>query len=193
MTNAQKWFCIISLLLLAIVGIAQQQYSGGQAVSITSGTVTATQATGSNLHVQVDAAPTTAVTGTFWQSTQPVSLATAPALVASTAKIGITYPYTSCGATPITVALQALPTVTTTVTGTTTCLLSLSLQNTSSSTSYTVTITDGQGSPVSFLNAVTLNPLETREYSYPNGMKFTTGIKWSATNAAVTGAIEGLQ
>jgi hypothetical protein len=29
-----------------------------------------------------------AVTGTFWQSTQPVSIATAPALVASNAKIG---------------------------------------------------------------------------------------------------------
>lgn len=38
-----------------------------------SGTVTATQATGSNLHVVVDTAPTTAVTGTFWQATQPVS------------------------------------------------------------------------------------------------------------------------
>jgi len=33
----------------------------------------ATQATGSNLHVVVDTAPTTAVTGTFYQATQPVS------------------------------------------------------------------------------------------------------------------------
>lgn len=36
-------------------------------------TVTVTQATGSNLHTVVDSAPTTAVTGTFWQATQPVS------------------------------------------------------------------------------------------------------------------------
>lgn len=43
-----------------------------------SGTVTAVQATGTNLHVVVDSAPTTAVTGTFWQATQPVSLATQP-------------------------------------------------------------------------------------------------------------------
>jgi hypothetical protein len=35
--------------------------------------VTVTQGTGSNLHVTVDSAPTTAVTGTFWQATQPVS------------------------------------------------------------------------------------------------------------------------
>jgi hypothetical protein len=75
-----------------------------------SGTVTVQQATGTNLHVVVDSAPTTAVTGTFWQttqpvsgtfwqttqpvsgtfwqSTQPVSIATAPALVASSAIIG---------------------------------------------------------------------------------------------------------
>lgn len=39
-------------------------------------------------HVIVDTAPTTAVTGTFWQSTQPVSIATAPVLVAGSAIIG---------------------------------------------------------------------------------------------------------
>jgi hypothetical protein len=43
-----------------------------------SGSVTATQATGSNLHVVVDTAPTTAVTGTFFQATQPVSAAALP-------------------------------------------------------------------------------------------------------------------
>jgi hypothetical protein len=32
-----------------------------------------TQSSGANLHVNVDSAPTTAVTGTFWQTTQPVS------------------------------------------------------------------------------------------------------------------------
>jgi hypothetical protein len=39
-------------------------------------------------HVTVDAAPTTAVTGTFWQATQPVSVAALPALAAGTAVIG---------------------------------------------------------------------------------------------------------
>ena len=70
-----------------------------QAAQSGTWTSTVTQATGSNLHVVVDTAPTTAVTGTFWQatqpvsgtfwqSTQPVSIATAPALVASSAIIG---------------------------------------------------------------------------------------------------------
>ncbi len=39
-------------------------------------------------HVIVDSAPTTAVTGTFWQATQPVSLVTLPALAAGSAAIG---------------------------------------------------------------------------------------------------------
>jgi hypothetical protein len=39
-----------------------------------SDVVTVVQGTGSNLHVVVDTAPTTAVTGTFWPATQPVSL-----------------------------------------------------------------------------------------------------------------------
>ena len=39
-------------------------------------------------HVIVDTAPTTAVTGTFYQATQPVSLTAAPVLVAGAAVIG---------------------------------------------------------------------------------------------------------
>src|SRR6185295_895663 len=38
-----------------------------------TGNFTVAQATGSNLHVVVDTAPTTAVTGTFFQATQPIS------------------------------------------------------------------------------------------------------------------------
>lgn len=40
--------------------------------------VTVTQATGTNLHVVVDSAPTIAVTGTFFQATQPISAASLP-------------------------------------------------------------------------------------------------------------------
>jgi hypothetical protein len=42
-------------------------------VLTSSDVVTVVQPTGTNLHVVVDAAPTTTVTGTFWQATQPVS------------------------------------------------------------------------------------------------------------------------
>lgn len=51
-------------------------FASAQAVTQSgSWTNTVTQATGSNLHVVVDTAPTTAVTGTFFQTTQPVSIA----------------------------------------------------------------------------------------------------------------------
>jgi len=40
------------------------------------------------LPVSLATAPTTPVTGTFWQATQPVSIATAPVLVAGSALIG---------------------------------------------------------------------------------------------------------
>lgn len=39
---------------------------------------TVTQTTGTNLHVVVDTAPTTAVTGTFFQATQPISAVSLP-------------------------------------------------------------------------------------------------------------------
>ena len=58
-----------------------QPVSGTVSLSGTSsisGTVTAVQPTGTNLHVVVDSAPTTAVTGTFFQATQPVSAASLP-------------------------------------------------------------------------------------------------------------------
>lgn len=47
-------------------------------LSSLSDSVEVKQATGTNLHVVVDTAPTTAVTGTFWQATQPVSASSLP-------------------------------------------------------------------------------------------------------------------
>jgi hypothetical protein len=51
-----------------------QPVSGTVTANAGTGTMTVGQATGTNLHVVVDSAPTTAVTGTFWQATQPVSI-----------------------------------------------------------------------------------------------------------------------
>ena len=212
MTNRQKLFLIIcaaiGLMLGPFIVRAQQQYSGGQAVTVSSGTITATQATGSNLHVAVDSAPSTAVTGTFWQSTQPVSgtfwqstqpvsLASLPALAAGTAKVGMTYPYTGCGTTQVEsgspAGLAALPTSTTVLFSSTSCAITIEIANTSSSTAYTYTITDNASTPIPFVNAASIQPLERDEYTFPNGMKFNAGIKWSASNAAVTGYVLGVQ
>jgi hypothetical protein len=65
----------------------------GSAIAILkaiAGSAAAATPAGTNVigHVIVDTAPSTAVTGTFWQATQPVSLATAPVLVAGSAIVG---------------------------------------------------------------------------------------------------------
>jgi len=200
MTKNQVWCVLIMLAVGVGLGrlIAQQQYSGGQAVTVTSGSVTANAGTGPSTAWKVDLSSTgansTAIKVDPSAVTSPVSLASLPALAAGTNKIGTAYPYTSCGTTAVTMALQALPTTATSVTGSTSCLVNLYLHNTSNSVAYTVTVTDGQGSPVAFLNAVTLNPLETREYNFPNGgPKMTTGLKWNASNVAIVGSVEMMQ
>lgn len=222
MNNAQKWAVIVGLFAIGLVGglYAQQQYSGGQSVTISGaipaganaiGSVTATQATGANLHVDVDSAPSTAVTGTFWQttqpvsgtfwqSTQPVSLATAPALVAGTAKIGVTYPYTGCGTTQYEsgspVGFAALAASTTTLTSTTTCVLSMVVSNTGSA-SFTYYVTDNQATPIPILgssgNPITILPGERDEYTFQNGTKFNSGIKLTASATTGSYYVLGIQ
>jgi len=183
---------IVAAIVIGIVVmlVAQQQSNGGTAVTITSGTVT----------LGAGAANIGAVA---IQSGQTVGLATGSNAIGSitnttfgisagTAKIGITYPYTGCGTTAIESALAAMPTTTTSVTASTTCVLTLYLHNSSSTTAYTVTVTDAGGSNY-ILNGVSLQPLEVRQLNFPNGLKLTSGVKWSASNAAVIAGFEGLQ
>jgi len=200
MTKAMKWVIVLGIAFGALVVVAQQQFSGGQAVTVTSGSITATQGTGSNLHVAVDSAPTTAVTGTFFQGTQPVSLATAPALVASTAKIGITYPYTGCGTTTFEsgspVGFTALAATTTTVTATTTCALTFIVTNTGAS-SFTYYVTDNAATPIPVIgssgNPITILAGERDEYTFQNGAKFNAGIKLTASATTGSFYVLGLQ
>ena len=195
MSNAQKWFVIFGLFLLGLVGgvVAQQQFSGGQAVTVSSGTITATQATGANLHVDVDSAPTTTVSGT-------VGLSALPALVAGTALIGETYPYTGCGTSKVEsgspAGFAAVPTSYTAIETTTTCVLTLVVVNTGSA-SLTYYVTDDQSTPIAVIgsssNPVTILPGERDEYTFPNGAKFNSGIKLAASAAGASYYLLGIQ
>ena len=69
-----------------------------------SQSIAVTQATGTNLHVVVDSAPTTAVTGTFFQATQPVSIASSVAVTGS-----LTDTQLRATAVPVSVSSIALP------------------------------------------------------------------------------------
>jgi hypothetical protein len=182
----------------------QLQTSGGVTVS---GNVNVVQGTGSNLHVAVDSAPTTAVTGTFWQatqpvsgtfwqSTQPVSLASLPALAAGSSLIGYTRPQNGCGTTNYEAGLQMLPNASTSLTATTTCVAYLLLNNTSGS-AVTVTLQDQttncNSAACQILSSFSI-PANSNLMMPMYGTKFTSGIKWNAgTATAVVADVIGNQ
>lgn len=201
---------ILAALLAGVIfvsrpGRAQLQQSGGpgSTVTVTSitgalpagsnaiGSVTATQSSGANLHVDVDSAPTTAVTGTFWQTTQPVSIASLPALAAGTNLIGTAYtiPKTACGNTVESQALEAVPTSSTAVFTSTVCLMVIVLNNTNSS-SVTVTVSDDEGTPVNDVLTFSI-PANSQLIQPLWGVAFTSGVKWAASASGVTGAVLG--
>jgi hypothetical protein len=207
----QKWFVLICLMALMGLGtlIAQLQQSGGpgSAVTITSGTVTATQATGSNLHVAVDSAPTTTVTGTITATqgtgsnlhvavdsapTTAVTLASLPALAPGSAVIGVvnTIPKTACTNNTVeSQALAAVPTSATSVFAVTTCVTTIVLNNTTASP-VTVTVTDAEGTPVNDVLTFSI-PAYSQLIQPLGGVAFTSGVKWSASASGVTGAMLG--
>src|ERR1019366_955170 len=90
------------------------------------------------------------VTGTFWQSTQPVSIATAPALVTSTANIGFvrSVPSSCSQATTFTGSTVGVATgAGTSITSTTTCLTVLYVNNITNS-AVTFRFQDKTGTPI---------------------------------------------
>lgn len=188
-----------------VIGLrAQQQFSGGQSVTI-SGSLPAggntigavTQASGpwtENL-TQVNTVAINTGIGASGTGTQRVAVSndSTLGLVAGTAKIGITYPFTACGATAFEsgspVGFAALAAATTTITSTTTCVLTFVITNTGAA-SFTYFVTDNAGTPIPVIgssgNPITILPGERDEYTFQNGSKFNAGIK--LTSSATTGA-----
>lgn len=113
-------------------------------------------------------------------------------LQAGTALVGKTAPLTACGAANFSTAWVALPTSATAATATTTCLEYATFCNTSASTAYTVTVSDDQGSPVTVIPTTSIPPASCYNYNF-GGETFTSGVKWNASNASVTGALIGFQ
>ena len=213
MTNMQKWFVIVMLFLGSLLGglYAQQQYSGGQAVTVSGSLPGGTNNIGKidilgNTGVAVDSSPgssaTNAITvqGSSSGVAVPTSLASLPALVAGTAKIGVTYPYTGCGTTQVEsgspVGFAAMPTSATAVESSTTCVLTLIVTNTGS-TSLTYYFTDNQSTAIpvigSSANPVTILAGERDEYTFQNGAKFNSGIKAAASGSGLSYYLLGIQ
>jgi hypothetical protein len=135
-----------------------------------------------------------AVTGAFWQATQPVSgTVSVNALPAGSNVIGVvnTIPKTACGNTVASQALAAVPTSATAVFSSTTCVASIVLNNTNGS-SATVTVSDNQGTAVNDVLTFSI-PANSQLIQPLGGVAFTSGLKWTASGTGVTGAVLGYQ
>ena len=100
-------------------------------------------------------------------------------------------PVTACGSTAFTPAWQAVPTSNTALTATTSCVIAIMVSNTNAS-AQTVTVTDGQGSPVTVLNAFSI-PANSQVTLPFHGAQMTSGIKWTAGGAGLTGTVVAYQ
>lgn len=123
-----------------------------------------------------------------------VNATVSAALPAGTNLIGSVYtiPKTTCNSTPVGVALGAIPTSATLATSaTTTCVLTIALNNTTGS-SVTITVTDNSGTPINDLLTFTL-PAYSQVIQPLGGIPFTSGVKWAASAAGVTGGLAGIQ
>jgi hypothetical protein len=100
-------------------------------------------------------------------------------------------PKTACGVTAFTPAWQAVPTANTALTTTTSCVVAVMITNTNAS-AQTVTVTDGQGTPVTVLSAFSIpgNSAVTLPF---HGSQMTSGIKWTAGGAGLTGTVVAYQ
>jgi hypothetical protein len=196
----------LGLFFLSLFGtlFAQQQFSGGQSVTITGALPTGgntigavTQASGpwtENL-TQVNTVAVQTGVGASGTGTQRVAVSndSTLGLVAGTAKIGVTYPYTGCGTTAAEsgapAGFSALAASTTVVFSSTTCLLTFVITNTGAA-SFTYFVTDNAGTPIPAIgssgNPITILAGERDEYTFPNGSKFNAGVK--LTSSATTGA-----
>jgi len=188
----------VAAILLAVLWPvrAQQNVSAGGAVSIVQGGNTATVSASNALKVD-GSAVTQPVSGTFWQSTQPVSGPLTDAqLRASAVPVTGSFsatPLTGCGSTNYDSGIITIPNSTTVLTSTATCVSVIILINLTS-TQQTCTVTDGQGSPANLVPPnFDLWP-KTDAVFNRYGAKALSGIKWSCTNAAaVAGIVRGNQ
>ncbi|HVP46243.1 MAG TPA: hypothetical protein VMT32_06660 [Bryobacteraceae bacterium] len=102
-----------------------------------------------------------------------------------------TIPKTACGTSAFTPAWQAVPTSTTSLTSTTSCVLAIIVTNTNA-TAQAVTVTDGQGTPVTVINAFSV-PANSQVTFPLFGSQMTSGIKWSAGGTGMTGTVVAYQ
>ena len=198
MKNKNNPMCMAASIFLLLIAIGvlgplygQLQQSGGAGTVVTDsqgGTWNINNISGT---VALPAgAATSAKQPTFSTAGSPsadvVTMQGAPGMAALQ-----TAPKTACGGTAFTPAWQAVPTSSTALTATTSCVVAIMVTNTNAG-AQTVTVTDGQGSPVTVLSLFSIpgNSEVTRPL---HGAQMTSGIKWTAGGAGLTGTVVAYQ
>ncbi len=178
---------VMSLLVPNISAQVQQSGGPGSSVSVTNVP-----------HVVVDTAPTTAVTGTFWQATQPVSIAALPTLAGGVNNIGIVraVPSSCTQSTPFNNSTVGVATgAGTSVSSTTTCI-TLAYANNITNSAVTFRLQDKTGTPIIWVggNGDFSIPANSNVRIPLDGVIFTSGITAIAgTGSAINLQINGLQ
>jgi hypothetical protein len=207
-TPRTKWEMQLGMALGALVTAililtgpklyAQLQQSGGPGSTVTIG---AALPVGTNVIGKMSIDQTTPGTTNLVQigstlpafaSTPTFNVGTMAALVAGSATIGVVVPKTPCGTTVGNQALIAVPTSATAVFAATTCLMTAYFNNTNG-TPQTVTLTDNAGTPLNGIGPAFSIPALSNLFLSYDGVQFTSGVKWAAGGAGVTGAMWGFQ
>lgn len=212
--NKKNFLAIAAALAVAIgvlnmPSLAQLQQSGGPGSTVTANIGTtnglaldATLTGGSQKTKLIDsgganvaavsAAGAVKVDGSA--VTQPVSgTLSVNALPAGSNVIGTvnTIPKTACGNTVASQALAAVPTSATAIFSSTTCLITVVMNNTTGAP-VTVTLTDNSGTPINDVLTFSI-PAFSQLIQPLYGVQFSSGVKWTASGAGITGAALGYQ
>src|SRR5882724_3073177 len=214
MTNRQKWFVLICLMLGVAGGglIAQMQQSGGPGSSVSVTSLPALPS-GANVigHVIADSGSTTAVTSlpalpagsnvighTINDSGSTTAVTALPALPAGTNNVGFvrTLPSSCTQSTNFANATSQVATgAGTTVTSTTTCV-TFAYANNITNSPVTLRLADKAGTPVIWLggNADFTIPANSNIRIPVDGVTFTSGITAIAgTASAINLQVNGVQ
>lgn len=149
---------------------------------------------GTTNKVDIGTNGTVALGGTLpaFGATPSFNVGTMAALVAGTATIGVVIPKTPCGTTVANQDLAAVPTSSTAVFAATTCLMRAYFNNTNA-TAQTVTLTDNAGTPINGVGPAFSVPALSNLVVPYDGVRFASGVKWTAGGTGVTGALWGFQ
>lgn len=97
--------------------------------------------------------------------------------------------FTNGGTIALNEDIQAVPSTPTNLTSTDTWVFQLVVSNTTAG-ALTLTISDRASSPLAIFTTVSIAANSVQIYNFQEGIKFKSGLTWSASNTGLTAAIK---